>query len=87
MFGPYLSGLFTLFVIAAGFLLAAFVFVLLGLACSSLPGMKWGGESLNCPHCGAETPARDAECHSCGRSFREESMVVRPVIDAPKLRT
>lgn len=87
MYGPYLSILFTLVAIGAGVILAAFVLVLLGLACSSLPGLNWGSVPLNCPHCGAETPARDGECRFCRRSFRDESAVVRPVIDAPKLRT
>ncbi len=63
------------------------VIVLIGATGASLPGVGLSRVLLNCPHCGAETPACEPECRFCRRSFREESTRYRPVIDAPKLRS
>jgi hypothetical protein len=86
MFGPIAEALMWLLIFVGGFLVALFVFLLLGVACSSLPGIGLKRVLLNCPHCGAETPASEPECRHCRKSFREESVVRRPVVDAPKLR-
>lgn len=87
MFGPYLGPVLTVFAFGAGIVLAGLVILVLGVACSALPELGLGRIMLNCPHCGAETPANDGDCRACRRSFRDESLIVRPVIDAPKLRT
>lgn len=87
MFGPFLGPLLTVLAIGAGIVLAVLVIVLLAIACYGLPTLGLGRVLLDCPHCGAPTPANDGECRVCRRSFRDESMVVRPVVDAPKLRT
>ena len=77
--------LFWLLLFVGGALLAVFLFILIGVAWSGLPSLGFGRVPLNCPHCGAETPATEAECQHCRRSFREESTVHRPVIDCPKV--
>lgn len=68
-----------------GGVLAVFLFILIGVACSALPKLGYGKVPLNCPHCGAETPATEGECQHCRRSFREEAIVPRQVIDSPKV--
>jgi predicted RNA-binding Zn-ribbon protein involved in translation (DUF1610 family) len=83
--------LFTLVVVAVvvggGVLLAILVFLLVGIACGSLPALGWGAVSLECPHCGSKTPSNLPECTHCGKSFRDEAAAKHPIIDAPKLRT
>lgn len=76
-----------LLVLLSGMILALLVIFLIGVAGASLPGVGLSRVTLNCPHCGAETPASEPECRMCRRSFREESTHRRPVIDAPKLRS
>jgi hypothetical protein len=81
----YMSYLLIFFGAIAGLLLAILLFVLIGVACGSLPGLGLGSVMLECPHCGRQTPSQLPECKYCGRSFREESRVARPVIDSPKV--
>ena len=33
----------------------------------SLGGFRFGHVTLNCPHCGKETPAQEAVCKLCGQ--------------------
>ena len=75
-----------LLTVGSGMALALLVVFVIAVAGASLPTVGLSRVMLECPHCGAETPANDAECHACHRSFREETLRVRPVIDAPKLR-
>jgi DNA-directed RNA polymerase subunit RPC12/RpoP len=70
----------------AGLLLAILVFLLVGVACGSLPALGWGAVTLECPHCASRTPANLAECTRCGKSFRDEVAAKHPIIDSPKLR-
>jgi len=78
---------FFLFVATVGgLILAAFVFILVGVACGSLPGLGWGSVTLECPHCGRQTPSQLPECKHCRRSFREEVAGIRPQPLPPKLR-
>jgi predicted RNA-binding Zn-ribbon protein involved in translation (DUF1610 family) len=84
--GLVIWALIALYVIG-GLLLAIFVFLVVGIACGSLPALGWGAVTLECPHCGARTPSNLVECTYCGKSFRDEAAVKHPVIDSPKLRT
>lgn len=34
-----------------------------------LGGFRFGHITLNCPHCGAETPAQLATCWHCGKEL------------------
>ena len=79
--------LFVLVVLGSGFLLLLLVVFMIGVAGASLPDVGLSRVMLECPHCGAETPASEPECRYCRRSFREESTRPQPVIDAPKLRS
>lgn len=81
-----IGNLIWLLVLGSGLVLALLVIFLIGVAGASLPGVGISRVMLNCPHCGADTPASEPECRSCRRSFREESTRYKPVIDAPKLR-
>jgi C2HC-type zinc finger protein len=69
-----------------GVLLAVLLFILIGVACGSLPGLGRGSVMLECPHCGRQTPSQLPECKHCGRSFREEVAEARPPAIPPKLR-
>lgn len=82
-----IGNLIWLLILGGGFLLVLFLLLLLGAAGASLPEVGMSRVFLNCPHCGAETPASESECRFCRRSFREESTLHRPVIEAPKLRS
>jgi DNA-directed RNA polymerase subunit RPC12/RpoP len=73
--------------VVGGLLLAILVFLLVGIACGSLPALGWGAVMLECPHCGARTPSNLSECTRCGKSFRDEAALKHPIVDAPKLRT
>lgn len=86
MVGPFL-GLFWVLLLGSVLFLALVLFLVLGVATASLPGIGAGKVMLNCPHCGAETPAQDPECRHCRKSFRDESINHPPVIDAPRLRS
>jgi hypothetical protein len=82
-----IGNLIWLLILGGGFLLVLFLLLLLGAAGASMPEVGMSRVFLNCPHCGAETPASEPVCRQCRRSFREESLLPRPVIDAPKLRS
>jgi hypothetical protein len=69
-----------------GVLLGALLFILIGVACGSLPGLGWGSVMLECPHCGRQTPSQLPECKHCRRSFREEVAEARPPAIPPKLQ-
>lgn len=34
-----------------------------------LRGFRLGHATLDCPHCGKETPVSDGKCRACGQSF------------------
>ncbi len=70
---------------AGGLLLAALLFILIGMACGSLPGLGWGSVMLDCPHCGRQTPSPLPECKHCRRSFRDEAVAAQPPSIPPKL--
>ena len=86
MYGPVLWALIWIAVAIGGAILAGLLFILFGVACSSLPGLGWGSVTLDCPHCGRPTPSHLAECKHCGRSFREEIAEDRPRPIPPKLQ-
>jgi hypothetical protein len=86
MFGPLLDALFWFVAIVGGTLLAVLLFVVIGIACGSLPGLGLGSVNLECPHCGRQTPSHLPECRHCGRSFREEVSEDRPLPVPPKLQ-
>ena len=69
---------------SGGLVLAGFVFILVGVACGSLPGLGWGSVMLECPHCGQHTPSQLPECKHCRRSFREEVAGARSSAIPPK---
>jgi hypothetical protein len=71
------------FAAVGGVLLAALLFVLIGVACGSLPDLGWGSVMLDCPHCGRQTPSQLPECRHCGRSFREEAAKAQPRVPPP----
>lgn len=81
-----LSYLFTVLISILGIVLGGFLLVVLGVACSSLPGLGLGSVMLECPHCGRQTPSHLPDCKHCGRSFREEVAEERPRVEPPKLR-
>ncbi len=75
------------FVVAVGgVLVGGLLFILIGVACGSLPGLGWGSVMLECPHCGRQTPSQLPDCKHCGRSFRDEVAEGRPQSIPPKLR-
>jgi DNA-directed RNA polymerase subunit RPC12/RpoP len=86
MYGPLLDVLFWFVAIVGGTLLAILLFVVIGIACGSLPGLGMGSVHLECPHCGRQTPSHLPECTRCGRSFREEVAEDRPLPVPPKLQ-
>jgi hypothetical protein len=73
------------YAVLIGVPVALFLFVLIGVACTSLPSVGLGAVPLECPHCGAESPSCEAKCTKCGKSFREEAPGARPVINSPKI--
>jgi hypothetical protein len=53
-------------VVALGVLI---VCVIVGVAASSLKGLSRGRVTLQCPHCGQETPAQGGICRNCGKDL------------------
>ena len=86
MFAPFLMPLLWLAAAIGAVFLAGFVFILVGVACGSLPELGWGSVTLECPHCGRQTPSQLPECKYCRRSFREEVAPSPPRPVPPKLR-
>ncbi|MGE5193555.1 MAG: hypothetical protein ACM3U2_13760 [Deltaproteobacteria bacterium] len=84
--GGFLWVFFWLAAAVGGVLLAGLLFILIGVACGSLPGLGWGSVMLECPHCGRQTPSQLPECKHCRRSFREEVSEDQPRSIPPKLR-
>ncbi|MFN0052192.1 MAG: hypothetical protein ACKV0T_08370 [Planctomycetales bacterium] len=85
MLGFLLNALMPVILIAIAVVAAIQLFVFLGVTAGTLPELGSGSAPLTCPHCGAETSSDLLQCQSCGQSFRDESMVRRPILDAPKL--
>jgi hypothetical protein len=83
--GFAISYLLIALAVVGGLLVAILVFLLVGIACGSLPALGWGVVTLECPHCGARTPSNLAECKRCGKSFRDEAAAKQQAIDSPKL--
>lgn len=45
------------------------VIAVIGLATKGFKLPKLGHAKLNCPHCGAETPANQDTCQACGKEL------------------
>jgi hypothetical protein len=86
MFGPMVDAFLWFVAITGGLLVAVLLFIVIGVACGSLPGLGLGSVMLECPHCGRQTPSQLPECEHCGRSFREEVTEDRPRAIPPKLQ-
>jgi len=86
MFGPYLWAFLGFVAIVGGLIVAALLFIVFGVAFSSLPGLGWGSVMLECPHCGRQTPSQLPNCRHCHRSFREEVAEDQPRSVPPRLQ-
>lgn len=60
---------FSLIAIIAFLVPLLLVVAVIGMGISSLRGFRLGHAKLNCPHCGAETPAHLGKCQYCGKEF------------------
>jgi len=72
MIGPMLWALLWFVAAVGGLLLAAFLFILIGVACGSLPGLGLGSVLLECPHWRPADAVAPPEWQTVRRSFREE---------------